>query len=202
MNPIFVPGEPPTYHIPRSQAEIEWQAAIREACPVSLSHPHLQFVVSSWLRRGNYFDLENLSEPVLDVIGKHATTVWASVSLSSSVGVYISEEIPPTQPSLVPEIYIATPPATSVRTTLLPQLMDREMIGVDEWLGISLAFDSSTVSVGDFSLSGPVKTLPDHLGPLLGTYYRGARDYRIRELRITTGHRNNTSGVTIGLWFL
>jgi hypothetical protein len=197
----FVMGEPPSFF---TRNEADWKAAIRRACSNTLQHPCLRFVVSSWQRCSNYFDLDNISKPVLDVVGKEATTVWVSEELGESSGVAIGDEVPPLPPELCEEpIYIANPPTQSVRSSIpLPELENRKMVGNDEPLGLVLTFDSNEARVGDFGFEGPIKPLIDRLGPLLGTYSQGVADYRIHEIRIFKGHQPDDSGVTVGLWFL
>ncbi len=198
----FVEGEPPSYYF--DSRDEAWKARIRSACPDTLLHPCLRLIVTAWQRYGNYFDLENISKLVLDVVGKEALTVWAAVELGETPGVAISDEIPPPAPVPSDEfIYLAQPPNRSVRSSLsLPELANHQRIGSEEPLGLVVTFDSQEVRIGNFDFEGPFKPLIDRFGPLLGTYAQGAKDYRIHEIRIFKGHEPEKSGATMGLWFL
>jgi hypothetical protein len=198
----FVEGEPPSFYL--DQRDEKWKDKIRSACQDTLQHPCLRFTVTAWQRGSNYFDLDNISKLVLDVVGKEAMTVWVSVELGESPGVAISDEVPPSPSELCEEsIYLANPPTQSVRSSIpLPELENCKIIGSDEPLGLVATFDSHEARIGAFGFEGPIKPLIDRFGPLLGTYHQGAADYRIHEIRIFKGHQPEKSGVTVGLWFL
>ncbi len=197
---IFVEGEPPSFLTPR---ENPWKEQVRAALARQLRNPRLQFVVSSWKRGCQYFDLDNIAKPVLDVIGIEADSVWVSVTVGEPPGVVISEARPQSVVNLLSEIHIAQPPTRSIkRLPALPELAGLPPIGTDEPLGVGLAFSAATVRVGDFGFEGPIKSLIDAMGPVLGTYHQGSADYRIRELRVTRGIAPSESGVTVGFWLL
>ena len=61
---------------------------------MQLKHPHLVFTVSNYLRRGNRFDIDNLSKLVLDEVGKDAETVWVEVLLGGEPGTLIADRRP------------------------------------------------------------------------------------------------------------
>jgi hypothetical protein len=88
----------------------------------------------------------------------------------------------------------------------VPELAGLSAFGVEELLGLSLAFDAPDVDVGNMSYDGPTKSLIDDLAPLFGTHVvRGkleGNDHRVKELRITRGVRPGASGVTATLWDL
>jgi hypothetical protein len=73
--------------------------------------------------------------------------------------------------------------------------------GDDELLGMALEFDDDDVAVGELSFDGPVKSLVDDLTPVFGQRLISgrwlAKDYRVRELRITRGQAPGVGGVTI-----
>jgi len=197
----LIEGEPPTFRSPNEQA---WQSAIRRVCPDSLKNPCLKFTVKSWLRNSNYFDLDNISKPVLDVVGKEATSIWVAVDIGEPAGVVINDEIPPLLPELCEgPIHIANPPVQSRRQSdPLSELEGRKIIGSTEPLGLIIAVDSDEVQIANFDFNGPIKPLIDKLGPLLGTDHQGVADHRIHEIRISKGHLFGGKGVSIGLWFL
>lgn len=197
----FIRGEPPTFLTKNEKA---WKVTISTVCSHTLKNPHLKFIVSSWQRNYNYFDLDNLSKPVLDVVGKGASTVWVSMQLGQPAGVHISEEISLSSLNLYEEhLYIANPPTRSIRASApLPELQGRCILGSNEPLGLKLQFDSNTARIGDFGFEGPIKPLIDSLGPLLGTYHQGAVGYRIHEIHISRGYEPSRNGVYTGLRFL
>ncbi len=73
--------------------------------------------------------------------------------------------------------------------------------GSDEPLGLALEFDDDDVLVGELSYDGPVKSLVDDLTPVFGERLISgrsiAKDYRVRELRITRGHPPGQAAVTV-----
>jgi hypothetical protein len=88
----------------------------------------------------------------------------------------------------------------------VPELVGARPFGSDEPLGMAIEFDDVGVAVGELSFEGPVKSLVDDLTPLFGERMISgrpmAKDYRVRELRITRGHVPRGSGVTVTLWRL
>jgi hypothetical protein len=88
----------------------------------------------------------------------------------------------------------------------VPELVGAVPFGDDEPLGMAVQFDSADVPIGELSFEGPLKSLIDDLTPLFGERMISgrpmAKDYRVRELRITRGHRPSSSGATITLWML
>jgi hypothetical protein len=88
---VFVQGEPPSFLTPR---ENPWKEHVRAALGRQLRNPRLQVVVSSWKRGYQYFDLDNIAKPVLDVIGIDADSVWVCMNVGEAPGVTISEARP------------------------------------------------------------------------------------------------------------
>jgi hypothetical protein len=198
---LFVPGRPAVWW---GAGESAWKAKLRRAITVPVAHPHLVFTVSSFKRGGSYFDLENPAKPVLDIAAPQAETVWASMQLGTHEGVEIEDCLPPQPTRCDLSTYIAVPAVqSSTARPTPPELAAFTMpLGDDEPLGLALAFDSAETAVAILDFTGPIKALIDDLQPLLGSYPQKGRDYRIRELRITRGHRPGAEGVTIQLWFL
>jgi hypothetical protein len=102
-------------------------------------------------------------------------------------------------------VRVEHPNTASVATRVAPpELTDVEVVATDDHLGLSLAFDSHRVAVGEMSYEGPTKSLIDDLAPLLGSrLYRGrvvSADDRVKDLRITRGHRPSGHGVTVTAW--
>jgi hypothetical protein len=195
----FVPGEPAVF---LGKGEREWKAAVQSTGVGTIRHPHLDFVVSSFKRRGHYFDIENLAKPVLDVVGAGAEMLWVTMREGQQPGVEICDERPPLASGVVFSTYVAAPPTRSIRQAPPPELLAAPALGTDEPLGLELRFDSAACRVWDCGFEGPIKALIDACGSMLGTYYQGARDYRIRELRVRRGTRVGAHGVHMGFWFL
>ena len=197
---IFVPGKPLTdiWAAPG----LRWKAQLAAAIPGALRHPRLRFVRNDH----NHFDLDNLAYPALVVAGCAACeSVWASVTQGAAEGVSITEELPPPPPASAVSIRIENPNTASVATRPPPpELTAVEVVAPGRRLGLALEFDDADVAVGELSYEGPTKSLIDDLGPLLGVRpYRGrlvSDDERIKELRITRGHRPGGRGVRVALW--
>lgn len=196
----LVAGEPVLF---MGRGEAEWKQQIRERIVEVPVNPHIRFVVSSHKRRGHHFDLDNLAKPVLDVLGKEADSVWATVEEGQMPGVEISEQVPRGSPEGCLSIRIEEPPSRSVkRLEPLAELAEAVAYGSQEPLGLAIEFDSPTVNIADFGFEGPIKSLVDALEQLLGSYGQGGADYRIRDLRIRCGQRTDGEGVTLSLWML
>lgn len=203
-NSVFVPGEPPVFDVKKSERLREWMQKIESAYARQASHPRLRFVVGAWQRWYNYFDLDNLCKPVLEVIAKDAESLWATMELGDQPGVYISDFMPPTPPHVDGTFYIVHAPMTSKKQDeALPELVDANRIGTDEPLGVLLRFDSGKLSVGYKSIDfGPVKAALDALTQLVGMHKKQVADHRIHELRVLKGARPESDGVTIDVWRL
>lgn len=113
----FVAGEPALL---LSRGESAWRDAVRSCGVTGLVDVRLRFVVRSWHRAGNRFDLDNLVDPVLGVVAavpplRHST--WATVETGDAPGVEISATAPPPAPPDATTVHIASVPLRSVRTT-------------------------------------------------------------------------------------
>jgi hypothetical protein len=88
----------------------------------------------------------------------------------------------------------------------VPELAGAGSFGHEEPLGVAVEFDAATVPVGELSFDGPLKSLVDDLTPLMGERMISgralAKDYRVRELRVTRGHNMASNGVTVSVWML
>jgi hypothetical protein len=200
---IFVPGKPLTdiWGAPG----LRWREQLQAHITRPLTNPYLTFTRND----RSWFDLDNLVYPVVAVSGCSACeSIWASVERGEPEGVLIREAVPPTPLSVDSfALYIARPSTSSVSSrAVIPELHDVEAFGGDGPLGLALEFDGSDVAVGDLSYDGPTKSCIDDLTPLFGeTMISGrmlAKDYRVRELRITRGHAPERAGVTVTLWHL
>jgi hypothetical protein len=120
-------------------------------------------------------------------------------------GVLVREAFPPPPPANARSIYIASPNQGSrAGRAAPPELGDVLPLGDDEPLGLALQFDASDTAVGELSYDGPVKALIDDLTPLFrermisGRLH--AKDYRVKELRITRRNAVGQRGVTVTVW--
>jgi hypothetical protein len=166
-------------------------------------HPRLDYLLDSWTRGGNFFDLDNLCKPILELIGRNAEAVWARMQLGEPAGLYVSEELPVPPPAASRAFEVRNPPRRSVKGVPALKELDSQLpIPGDDSLGVDLAFFDAAIPVADFGFEGPVKALLDALKPLFGTYSQSAKDYRIRELRIRRGVRPEADGVLVTIWSL
>ncbi len=197
---IFVAGEPALL---LSRGEPAWCEVVRQCGTAGLRAPHLRFVVSSWRRGGQRFDLDNLVDPVLAVVGarpQDRQSVWATVELGDPAGVEISEVAPPAPPAHATAVTLAAAPQRSVRTSkALPELVEHTPLGTDEPCGCAFVLGRDTAGVV-FGFEGPIKPTIDALWPLLGGAAHAPSDHRIRDLRVMLDP--STSGVGVSVWTL
>lgn len=201
---VFVSGKPLTDIW--APAGLRWRDLLAARIRGPLLRPYLSFVRSD----RSLYDLDNLVYPVITVSGCRACeSVWARVEQGTPEGVLIREAEPPAPPQgdMSVSVYVSRPSQSAVANRpVVPELMGVGTFGNDEPVGIALQFDATGVAVGELSFDGPVKSLVDDLTPLLGQRMISgrllAKDYRVRELRITRGHAPGRSGVTVSLWYL
>ena len=201
---IFVSGKPLTDIW--GPPGLRWIDKLTVNLPDPLLHPFLVFTRNDKA----HFDLDNLAHPVLHAAGTaQCESVWALLKTGGPEGVQVREAVPPLPPvgDGTISVHIAHPSTGSVvDRDPVPELSAVTVFGRDEPVGLALQFDSPDVAVGELSYEGPVKSLIDDLGPLLGhRELRGrmeANDERVRELRITRGHDPERAGVAVTLWRL
>ena len=179
-------------------------ASLCSSCGLAaLKRPRLRFVVSAWSRGGNRFDLDNLVDPVLAVVGAPAAdlhSVWATVETGPAPGVAISEQIPPSAPAHSTTVHLAGPPQRSVRTMeRLAELVEHVQLGTEEPCGCALTLGVDTRGLV-FGFEGPIKPTIDALWPLLGGAAHAPSDHRIQDLRVTTDRAG--TGISVDLWIL
>jgi hypothetical protein len=171
-----------------------------------LTHPYLTFT----RRDRPSYDLDNLVYPVVAVAGCAACeSVWARVEQGAEEGAHVQERLPPPAPvgDDVLTVRLARPSRSSVTGRTPPRELEAiGSFGGDEHLGLALDFDDDDVPIGELSFDGPVKSLVDDLTPIFGERLISgralAKDYRVRELRITRGQAPGGGGVTATVWFL
>lgn len=197
---MFVAGEP---KLLLTKGEAEWRQTVRGSGLVDLRSPRFRFVVSSWLRRGHRFDLDNLVEPVLAEVGAlpaELQTVWASMEVGDETGVEITEEPPPAPPPSALTFKLDRTPRGSVRVSEpLAELTGSAPVGVDEPCGCELILGSDSRGVV-FGFEGPVKPTIDALWPILGGSAHAPADWRVRDLRVARDAE--MSGVRVSIWLI
>lgn len=195
---VFVAGEPALL---LSRGEAAWREAVRCCGVTALTDVRLRFVVRSWHRGGNRFDLDNLVDPVLTVVAAAPPlrrSTWASVETGDDPGVEISATAPPPPPPNATTVHLPSAPHRSVRTPeRLAELADHVPIGSDEACGCALTLGNDTPGLV-FGFEGPIKPTIDALWPLLGGAAHSPADHRIRDLRVTVDER--LTGVSVALW--
>lgn len=161
----------------------------------------LQFIVSSWLRGGNTFDLDNLIHPVIAAMGspeQAQTSVWATIEVGDVPGVDIGERVPPPSPPGSVRFHLADPPRRSVRSNeILAELGDAQILGEDEPVGCSLVLGADVSGIV-FGFEGVIKPTIDSLWPVLGGAAHSPSDHRIRDLRVRTDP--SIRGLDVALW--
>ncbi len=194
----FVAGEPALLLSP---GETAWRDAVRCCGVTGLTDVRLRFVVRSWHRAGNRFDLDNLVDPVLRVVAAAPhlrRSTWATVETGDESGVEISATAPPRAPTNATTTHLSSAPHRSVRTTeRLAELAEHVPIGGDEACGCALTLGKDTPGLV-FGFDGPIKPTIDSLWPLLGGAAHAPADHRIRDLRVTVDER--LTGVLVAVW--
>jgi hypothetical protein len=212
---VWVPGHSPVSGgAGQLGRQGEVLAAVRKPPPAIALH----FRVTSYTRRGHYFDMESLgyvvlaawrhdlkySRPVkLDDLYK-PSSVWLTMATGADgvVGVEIAHEpAPEPQPEAVElDVAIAQPPTLSVRGTSIPELIDCLELSASPWLGLELTFGSQ-VDIAEFGFKGPIKSLIDAMYPVLGRDNRaGPADHRLHDLRIRSDGSGDGS-VRARFWY-
>lgn len=120
-------------------------------------------MVSGWRRGGQLFDLDNLVDPVLAVVGAPGAqlgSVWATV-VGTEPGLFIDEDAPPGPPTAATRIVVGDVPRRSVRTgavlrrpASVPSLPGDGPVGCELRLGVT----AGPVRLG---FEGPVKPTID-----------------------------------------
>lgn len=194
--PVFVTGRPALL---LTSGEKAWIETVGQFGVTDLSAPRLRFVVDAWLRGGNRFDLDNLVDPVLKVVGAgRLTSLWAVVELGSEPGVEISEGPPPPAPSTAMCIRLSSVPTRSDKANpAFAELEAVEALVGNEALGCRIALGADTAGIV-FGFNGPVKPTIDGLWPLLGGTLGRPADHRIRDLRIELDP--DLRGAEVSLW--
>lgn len=198
----FVAGEPVLF-LTNKARERGWTDEVRRAVAGPLFHPRLAFTVSTLLRRGNPFDIDNTAKLVLETVSPAPASVWVTLMPGAPAGVAIDDVLPPRPEISALDVYVVAPPPRSFRGTQLPELTSAIVLEpATAPIGLELTFDSSEARIGQFAFDGPIKPLIDALGPLFGRYAYGPADHRVRELRITKGAHPDRSGVRVRAWLL
>lgn len=198
---IRIDGEPVLFQVPSTQTEVEWRERIQQACAdVELSPQtglRLDFIVSSWRRRGQRFDLDNLAKPVLDALGHpEVRFIDARIDVGPEPGVAISVigELPAVSPTFCMQDLTL---GSVKRTEGHPALRGVPPFAGDRPLRVQLTVHERA-SITDFGFTGFVKPTLDRLWPVIGGTSSRPHDHRIRHL-IVTRSAERPSGVTVGI---
>jgi hypothetical protein len=178
---MFVEGEPALL---LSSGDRAWRQLVADAGISGQSAVSLRFVVSSWLRGWNTFDLDNLIDPVIAAVAGPVaqSSVWATVDVGDVPGVFIGTAMPPPSPADSIRFHVSDPPRGSVRTTtVLPEREGAEVLGSDEPIGCSLVLGADTTGIV-FGFNGSIKPTIDALWPVLGGAAHRPADHRVRDL--------------------
>lgn len=196
---LWVSGEPPTFLTPREAA---WKAKIKERVGEFHLAPGvgiaLSFVVTSWQRRGHWFDLDNLVKPVLDTLSRpNAAFLEAAMRRGPDPGVTIATGWKPSR-ILAPVVWFEDLPRGSYRRPEIHPVL----IGLQRFDGISPLRVHMAVheadSLTDFDFTGFVKPTIDRLWPIIGGTETRPKDHLIRHL-IVTRSSARASGISIGI---
>lgn len=186
----FVPGEP--------GLSTEWDVALRRQSSdlrlrTMLRRPRLLFTVHSLLQHGHPTVITDLIEAALQAFGApELETIWASIEIGPDAGLAISDTQPPPAPRCDRAVRLVLPIAKTRLAGIVPLATTRA-------LGLELRFDSADALRDGGSLDR-IRALIDALGPIMGTYHQGSRNYRIRDLRVRCGRSPAPGGVTCRLW--
>lgn len=194
-----IEGEPSSF---LTRSEAEWKRRLSQGLAGFQVRPeeglHVQFLVSSWRRGGNLFDLDNLAKPLFDVLGgPEVQYVDLKVSLGGPPGVFI--EVGQNLPISVPtNCWMSRLIIGSVKHLHAdPALRNVRPFPGDTPLRVQLAVHEP-VSIADFGFTGFIKPTLDRLWPVVGGAPGRPHDHRIRHL-IVRRSSDRPSGVSIGI---
>lgn len=196
---MFIAGEPAVFW---GKGDKEWREVLRASGLRDITDVWLRFVVRSFRRRGNWFDLDNLVVPVVSIVGAPTLkSLWATIEMGDLPGVHVEHELPPRPPDTSLHYALRTPPVSSVHSaTRLAEFAEAVVFGTDEPVGCEIVLGPA---VGPFvwgEFRGPVKSIIDSLWPLLGGTAGNQADHRIRDLRVHTDA--DRTGARVALWLL
>ena len=218
---IWIEGEPATF---ATKGEAPWKQLLHENVPPSALDGRetglsLNFSVSSLLRHGQPFDVDNLCDPVFSVLigqkgwfgGKKPGLAWWSATKRQGtppgchIAIYAKRSIVlPSQSPFWDEVF---PGPLSVHGTS-PELARRALAlrvarGVNwipEKCSLYLGFADANLNIGDIS-TGRVKAAVDCLYPWLGGTAGHGEDWRVETLIVERGLEHLREGaVNVRLW--
>jgi hypothetical protein len=148
----------------------EWREVLRASRLRNIDTLSLRFVVSSFRRCGNWFDLDNLVVPVVSIVGAPTLkSVWAMMEVGDVPGVHVDHEVSPRRPDTSLCYALNTPPLSSVRSaTRLAEFADAAVFGTDEPVGCEIVLGPAVGPLVWGEFRGPVKSIIDSLWPILG----------------------------------
>lgn len=193
---MYVPGEP---RLLLGSGIKDWTRQLSEAGLPRLAAPMLRFVVSGFRRRGHWFDLDNLAEPVLPFITPPTglERLWAIMEVGAQPGVDVSQAAPPPPPVEARSWHVQEPPRRSTRTST-PHVEGQYLGPVGSGVGCELLLGPEVGGI-KLGLESTIKATIDGLWPVLGGNPGAPDDHRVRELRVRQG---DIQGVRVTLWLL
>ena len=209
---FFIPGEPATF---ATKSERAWREAIRANAPRRPSGSaetgvRMRFVVSSLVRAGHQFDLDNLCEPVFAVLTRDAGWFGGSrrgvdwwhasraVSTPSGCEVQMVTDLAVPAPGVGlhgvyrgPRPRHGRSPELAAWASAMPPVDGPHLV-------LHLAFGDGSLNIADIS-TGVVKATLDCLYPILGGVAGAPDDHRINELFVRRGAPDRAPD-EIGIW--
>lgn len=197
---VWIEGEPTSFLTPLESA---WKEKLRSRL-VGFIGPagagiRLSFKVTSWKRRGNHFDIDNITKPVLDVLGfADALFVDTAAELSSNPGVEVAFAHDHRRLGDAAHFWIKSAIVGSVRRPDphrdLPH--DLKFSGAAP-LRVHLTIHEPLL-LTNFGFTGFVKPTLDSLWPVLGGSSLTPSDHRIHHL-IVARSSERPSGVSVAI---
>jgi hypothetical protein len=186
----FIAGEPAPF---MDDAESDWAWQVSRVIKTPLICPHLDFVVTSFVRYGRRFALDDLAKPVIDTVTRHPRSMWVRVEHGDSPGVRVSEVAPPFPPHIHHMIEL---PVLAERANV--SVINRDLASVAKVAGsspVGVHLTVGPVDLRELGFGGPVRILFDALAQPLGG------DDRIIDLRVVRGS-SEQRGTEIRMWMI
>lgn len=219
MTEWFIPGEPPTW---LGSGERDWKARLAEAVKLAPApFLNLDFRVSSFLRAGHRFDLDNMVTPVFDqLLGprrselRRALHGWsARRGLSPQPGLRIVEADSARNDSMGGEdclvldlAYLGGLPADSRGKGV--EFAQAVVHALGAWspsaehrFAVDLGFGDDVQDI-TWVAEKPVKPVVDCLFPVLGGRPGAPEDWKIERLRVQRGLSDLRGAFSVKVWAL
>jgi hypothetical protein len=173
--------------------EADWSWQVSRVIKTPLICPHLDFVVSSWVRYGRRFGLDDLAKPVIDTVTRRPRSLWIRAERGDNPGVRVSEVAPPFPPHIHQMIEV---PVLAERANVT--VLNRTIAAMRKTAGtgpVGVHLTMGPVDIRELGFGGPVRLVFDALAAPLGG------DHRIADLRVIRGQATQTT-TEIRLWLI